>query len=116
MIARVAIAAIRGYDFVMARKTAKNVRVPPKLAGFVDDRVRKGRFRSAGEVVEAGLKLLQAREQAYEAWRKDAARKIAEGLEDLRKGRVRDLDDVMADMEAEEELFAQRPKARRRSA
>jgi antitoxin ParD1/3/4 len=44
------------------RKT-RNVSLTPELEAFVDDRVACGRYRSASEVVRAGLRLLEEDER-----------------------------------------------------
>ena len=41
-----------------SRKT-RNVSLTPEMEAFIDGRVTSGRFRSAGEVVRAALRLLQ---------------------------------------------------------
>ena len=40
------------------RKT-RNVSLTPELEAFIDERVALGRYRSASEVVRAGLRLLE---------------------------------------------------------
>jgi antitoxin ParD1/3/4 len=100
----------------MTNGRSRQVPLRPKLQKFVDGRVRSGQYSSAADVVEAGLKLLAARERAFEAWKKDVRKKIDEGLAAARRGKVRDVEDVFAEMEAEEALFERRSKPRRKSA
>jgi Arc/MetJ-type ribon-helix-helix transcriptional regulator len=45
------------------RKT-RNVSLTPELERAVDERVASGRYRSASEVVRAGLRLLEREEKA----------------------------------------------------
>jgi len=44
-----------------SRKT-RNVSLTPQLEAFIDGRVAVGRYRSASEVVRAGLRLLEEAE------------------------------------------------------
>ena len=46
---------------MVLRKT-RNVSLTPEMEAFIDSRVMCGRYRSASEVVRAGLRLLQERE------------------------------------------------------
>src|SRR4051812_14047687 len=67
----------------------------PELQRFVDDKVKSGRFSSAQEVVFAALAVLMQHDalESYstselEAMYPGLRAKIAEGLRDLREGRV----------------------------
>jgi antitoxin ParD1/3/4 len=46
---------------MLSRKT-RNVSLTPQLEAFIDGRVAVGRYRSASEVVRAGLRLLEEAE------------------------------------------------------
>ena len=63
------------------RKT-RNVSLTPEMETFIDSRVASGRFRSATEVVRAGLRLLEEDERGREALR------LAEPAKAARKLRV----------------------------
>jgi antitoxin ParD1/3/4 len=54
-----------------------------ELERLINERVGSGAYKSADEVVEAGLRLLKAREEGAEALR----REIGRGLLDIREGR-----------------------------
>lgn len=56
-----------------------NISLTPQLEEFIKDEVRSGRYKSASEVVRAGLRLIQLRDAKLEAMR----RGIQEGLEPL---------------------------------
>ncbi len=72
-----------------------NVSLTPQLEKFVHDRVAKGQYASASEVVREGLRLLQARETAREALRKQ----IAVGLKQARRGKLVDGEKVFDALE-----------------
>jgi len=61
-----------------------NVRLTPKEQEFVQRLVSEGRYASADAALRAAFRLLEQEE----AWKEDARRKIEEGLEDLKAGRV----------------------------
>ena len=65
-----------------------------KYEDWVQERVDSGDYASAAEVIRAGLRLLKEEEE----WRTEVRRKIAEGIEDVRLGRTRDVIDVIRDL------------------
>jgi antitoxin ParD1/3/4 len=76
---------------------ASSVNLGPKLEATVDDLVRNGRYGSRSEVLRAGVRLVHERESRLESF--EAA--LAQGLADSDAGRVRDVDDVFDELEAE---------------
>jgi antitoxin ParD1/3/4 len=48
----------------MPSRSSLNVSLTPELTGYVADQVASGRYRSASEVIRAGLRLLQRDEPA----------------------------------------------------
>jgi len=62
------------------------VQLTPEEARLLERLMAEGPFASAQEALVAGLKLLER----DLAWKADARRKIQEGLEDLKAGRVVD--------------------------
>jgi antitoxin ParD1/3/4 len=50
---------------------------------LINETVRSGEYKSANEVIMAGLRLLKAQEKGMEALR----REIMRGVEDMRQGR-----------------------------
>ncbi|MGH9916364.1 MAG: type II toxin-antitoxin system ParD family antitoxin [Pyrinomonadaceae bacterium] len=54
-----------------------------ELEELVNEKVKSGKYKSAGEVVMASLRLLKAQEEGMEALR----REIMHGVEDIRQGR-----------------------------
>lgn len=70
-----------------------NVSLTPELEKYIAARVKSGMFGSASEVVREALRLLRERDARIEYLR----REIDIGLEDLKAGRVVELDDKTAD-------------------
>jgi antitoxin ParD1/3/4 len=91
-----------------------NVNLTPELEQMVRDKVRTGRYNSASEVVREALRLMEERDQV----KADIRKKIAEGIESARAGRLTDGDAFFAQMEAEldEEIRAEEEKSARERA
>ncbi len=78
-----------------------NVHLTDELERLVQNKVQSGRYNSASEVVREALRLLEERDE-LRAIRKDELRKrIAEGLEAAKAGRVQDGDEVFDRIDAE---------------
>jgi antitoxin ParD1/3/4 len=69
-----------------------NVELSSEMAKLVSRIVESGRYRSAGEVVEEALELLQNRDATQESRIQELRRAIDEGLADLDKGNVHSFD------------------------
>lgn len=69
------------------------VELSEKAADAVKARLESGDYRSPEEVVEAAIRLLEERDEAYWA---HVERKIAEAREDFAAGRYRRIDDLDA--------------------
>lgn len=63
-----------------------NVHLTPELRKLVDDEVASGKYASASEVIREGLRLLLE----DRLWRQEARAKLAEGLAQVRQGRLID--------------------------
>jgi antitoxin ParD1/3/4 len=78
-----------------------NVHLTDELERLVQSKVQSGRYNSASEVVRETLRLLEERDELL-AIRKDELRKrIAEGLDAVKAGRVQDGDEVFDRIDAE---------------
>ena len=78
-----------------------NIHLTPELVEFVQSKVQTGRYNSASEVVREALRLMEERDQIKALSREEIRRKIAEGLESQRLGRLEDGEAVFARIEAE---------------
>jgi antitoxin ParD1/3/4 len=67
----------------------------PSHEAFIHEAVRSGRYASRAELISQGVQLVRQREDRLAAVR--AA--IERGLEDVRQGRVADLDSALARIE-----------------
>ncbi len=80
----------------MANRETMNISLTPELGRFVDRRVKSGQYTSASEVVRESLRLLQHREATREQLRKA----LMKGLNQARRGRLHDGEEVMAELQA----------------
>jgi putative addiction module CopG family antidote len=66
--------------------------LPPDLSAFVTQSIATGKYATPDDVVEAGLRLLQEREQYDE----HLARELQKGIDDLENGRYIEFKDAAA--------------------
>ena len=71
------------------------LQLPDDLERFVNAEVRSGRFASPDAVIAAAVRLLRRREEADET---RVLEGIRHGLEDLRAGKGRPADEVLAEI------------------
>ena len=91
----------------VGQESLMNVSLRPELERFVQERVASGRYRSAGEVLEAALSLLQEREEhEREQEAKLAALRadIEEGIASLERGEGVDGEEFFAKLRAQRPL------------
>jgi len=87
--------------------SAVNIHLTRELQALIKRKLATGRYGSASEVVREGLRLL-ADEDELKA---EARRKVAEGLADLKAGRVLDGEEAVADILKHLRKRRSRPKA-----
>jgi antitoxin ParD1/3/4 len=88
-----------------------NVHLTDELERLVQNKVQSGRYNSASEVVREALRLLEERDE-LRAIRKDELRKrIAEGLEAVKAGRVQNGEEVFDRIDAELDQLEQSGRA-----
>jgi antitoxin ParD1/3/4 len=63
-----------------------NVSLTPELQKFVGQKVKSGRYRSASDVIQEGLKLLEDEERLRDKRLKEIRHKIQIGLDELNRG------------------------------
>lgn len=69
-----------------------NVSLPPELEARVRQRVESGMYGSASEVIREALRLFEAYEQVKAVQLDGLRRDIAMGLDDAKKGRMKEID------------------------
>ena len=78
-----------------------NVSLTPKREQFVNEKVQRGRYNSASEVVREALRLLEEHEQIRDLQIQELRKKIAEGLNQLDRGEGISGEQVFAELDAE---------------
>ncbi len=69
-----------------------NVSLPPELEARVRQRVESGMYGSASEVIREALRLFEAYEQVKTTKLDGLRQDIAKGLDDIKNGRVKEVD------------------------
>lgn len=69
-----------------------NVSLPPELEARVRQRVESGMYGSASEVIREALRLFEAYEQIKTAKLDSLRQDITKGLNDVKNGRVKEID------------------------
>lgn len=69
-----------------------NVSLPPELEARVRQRVESGMYGSASEVIREALRLFEAYEQIKTAKLDSLRQDITNGLNDVKNGRVKEID------------------------
>jgi antitoxin ParD1/3/4 len=82
-----------------------NVHLTDELERLVQDKVRTGRYNSASEVVREALRLLEERDELRALRKEELRKKIAEGMQAVRAGRVQDGEEVFDRIDAELDLL-----------
>lgn len=76
--------------------------LPENLARFAEAQVAAGRYASVDEVIRAGVRALQAREEAEQEWLDYARRETADAFAELDRGEAiaGTADELMARIDA----------------
>ena len=100
----------------MARQTTLNVSLTPTLREYVRRKLKSGRYESASEVIRDGLRALEERDRAAEAYWAEVRFQLQVARMDVAEGRTVDGDAairrVLAELEGDESL----PRKRQRPA
>jgi antitoxin ParD1/3/4 len=78
-----------------------NVELTPELTQLIEGKVKSGRYRSATEVLQEALRLLEQRDTGRASSRNEVRSQIEEGWQSARRGELVDLDEVFDRIDAE---------------
>lgn len=79
----------------MSSPDGLNISLTASLREYVEQKVAKGEFASASEVICESLRTLQEKDERGEAFWSDVRRLVAVGCTDAREGRLVDGPDAM---------------------
>ncbi len=82
-------------------ESGMTVHLTPELQRLIESKLKTGRYGSASEVVRVALRLLEEHDRLQQVSIEDAREKIAEGLDQLRRGERWDGEQVFEELEAE---------------
>ena len=75
-----------------------NVSLTDELEQFINEKVASGMYHSASEVVREGLRLLKERDELQQLRFDELRRQIAIGLEQAKRGELRDGEEVFEEL------------------
>lgn len=87
-----------------------NVSLSRQLQGFIERKVRTGRYQTASEVVREGLRLIEGRDTQRALQLRRLREEIRVGLDQVEKGQVAPLDVKKIKAEGRKRLAARRLK------
>ncbi|BAY87161.1 hypothetical protein NIES267_66790 [Calothrix parasitica NIES-267] len=76
-----------------------SISLTPELEDFIQSQVESGKYASTEEVIIAGIKLLEQRENIYQGRFEELKREIAIGVEASERGEVIDREVVFRQLE-----------------
>ncbi|MEQ8994880.1 MAG: type II toxin-antitoxin system ParD family antitoxin [Coleofasciculus sp. B1-GNL1-01] len=78
-----------------------NISLTPELEQFIDSTVKKGRYSSPSEVIQAALRLLEEREMERLLRLEELRKEIAIGIEHSDQGDIFDGEEVIRELRQE---------------
>ncbi|MEQ8542215.1 MAG: type II toxin-antitoxin system ParD family antitoxin [Coleofasciculus sp. D1-CHI-01] len=78
-----------------------NISLTPELEQFIDSTVKKGRYSSPSEVIQAALRLLEEREMERLLRLEELRKEIAIGIEHSDQGDIFDGEEVIKELRQE---------------
>lgn len=87
-----------------------NVTLTPELEKLVRDKVKSGRYESAGDVVRDALRFLEKRDEVRQVQTQELRKKIDTGLESLERGEGVDGEEFFDTLEREERELRRKRK------
>jgi antitoxin ParD1/3/4 len=82
----------------MVSRANINVMITPEHERFIEDRVASGRYPTASEVIQEGLRLLEEKEDSRDAAIQEIRNKIATGIEQANQGEMLDGEAVFREL------------------
>ncbi len=70
----------------MSNTEKRTFSLPAEQAAFIDEKVQSGQFASGSEVIRAGLRALQERDEVVETWLKE---QVAPTYDAVKEGRMK---------------------------
>ena len=89
-----------------------NVHLTPELEQLVQRKVKTGRYNSASEVMREALRLMEERDQLLKFRKDELSKKIAAGLDALRRGEGVEGEEFFTQLESREAILRQRAPAK----
>ncbi len=83
----------------MAHAQKRTFSLPTEHVTFIDQQVASGGYASASEVVRAGLRALQERDQAVERWLREEVAPVYDAMR-VDRARARSMEDVFGAIRA----------------
>ena len=71
---------------------AMNVSLTPELERYINQKIESGLYQTASEVVRAGLRLLEEREDLHRQTVEELRRKLQAGIDEADRGELSPLD------------------------
>jgi antitoxin ParD1/3/4 len=78
-----------------------NISLPDPMRDFVEARIAGGHYASASDYVRDLIRRDQAQAASEDRWLRALDESIARGVEEMATGRVHDIEDVVAALDAE---------------
>ncbi|MGB3652664.1 MAG: type II toxin-antitoxin system ParD family antitoxin [Rivularia sp. (in: cyanobacteria)] len=86
-----------------------SISLTPELEQFIQSQIASGKYSSTEEVITAGIKLLEERENIYQGRFEELKREIAIGVEASERGEV--IDGEIVFRQIEQKLQQRRPSS-----
>ena len=88
-----------------------NVSLTPEIEKWIEERVAKGFYSSASEVLREGIRVLKDRDGVQDSHRAELNKAIDAGLNQAKNGKLLDGKEVMGKMRQRAEEFRRKKKA-----
>lgn len=83
-----------------------NVSLPEPMRDYVQERINSGQYASVNDYVRDLIRREQSETENEQRWWQELDASIERGLEDVKAGRLHNLDEVCAELDAEIAVMA----------